>query len=309
MGTWNWVPAALGLELPEAPPAPALDRCAPGPQEAPHPLSRAGGRLPDRATCASLGCGGHRLLLGWWGEHRRAERGGGPKRGLGRVGVGGLGSPTFWKRRARPAPPPMLGEHVAGGVGVRALGGLCRGRGGRALSGRPVCPSACTAAWGLLSAAGVGRTGSPSAYALTFTAYCSGRGRHRRSGCACVCERAYMFRVFLKQLCSCAQPSLTLRWELGTWLIAGLFWAWRYRELHSVSVRKQRRCRLSRGVLDAPWEAGPRVRWGPWGLSEWQGGHLPGAAPFRPPMGPGGLAWGVLPRPRSQGLLCRELPP
>ena len=134
------------------------------------------------------------------GERRGAEGPRGGWGGRGRAGAGGgLGSPTFWKRRARLALPPMLGEHVPGGLGGRVgegwgsepLEDFAAVRGGRALSGRPVCPSACTAAWGLLSAAGVGRTGSPSHLCphLQRLPAVGGAGILKEGLCVCVCVR------------------------------------------------------------------------------------------------------------------------
>lgn len=110
----------------------------------------------------------------------------------------------------------------------------------------PLCPCCCPGApvspWGedrvpLLPV--------PPSSPLT----CHGQDRHPRSRFVCVCM--CVFRVFLKRLCSCAQLGYILRWVLGTWHIVGLFWAWHYWELYSVSVRKQHQHRLSWGVLDA----------------------------------------------------------
>ena len=201
------------------------------------------------------------------------------------------------------------------GAGLGRAGGqspwrtLPRSGVGEHFRGAPSAPLPAPLPGAFCQPPGWGGQGPPPTCALTFSAYLPWAGQaSSKRVCVCVCVCVCVFRVFLKQLCSCARLSRILRWELGTWLIVGLFWARHYWGLYSVSVRRQHRCRLSWGVPDASWEAGPRVRWGPCGLSEWQGGHLPGAAPFRSPMGSIGLAWGVLPRPRLQGLLCRDLP-
>lgn len=129
-----------------------------------------------------------------------APRVGGGSTGERRGAEGPRGERGGWGWVAWVAPPSGRGELVQhhppcwGSMSQEVLGaGLGRAGGGRALSGRPVCPSACTAAWGLLSAAGVGGQGPLPPMPSPSPPTCSGRGRHPRSGCvrvfasACTC--------------------------------------------------------------------------------------------------------------------------
>lgn len=150
------------------------------------------------------------------------------------------------------APPPLTGlpagvasSHDVLGAGLGKAGGQSCGQECKNIFGCPVHPSTCAAAWGRLSAPGLPLLPVSPPSPPT----CRGRGRHPRSRFVCVCM--CVFRVFLKRLCSCALLGYILQWVLGTWRIVGLFWAWHYWELYSVSVRKQHQHRLSWGVLDA----------------------------------------------------------
>ena len=229
------------------------------PGRGPPPPSRAEDSPLKGPSVPPSAMGGISCPLGWRGGGRGEQAGAeGPRwgrAGSGKVEVQAATSSSRGELARGAAPLTGLPAGVGSIIPRGLRGRVGKGRGSEPRPGvqehvRVLCPPLypCCCLGAPVGAWGEDRVSLlpvPPSSSLT----CCGWGGHPRSRFVCVCM--CVFRVFLKRLCSCAQLGYILRWVLGTWRIVGLFWAWHYWELYSVSVRKQHQHRLSWGVLDA----------------------------------------------------------